>query len=120
VFGGQLLMGLAIFCIGLFLANLAASSILASKTENPKLFAGIVRFSILFIVAAMALGQMGLAKDIVNLAFGLLLGAAAVAAALAFGLGGRDTAGRIVAQLHSDVRSPSLVKPLEPTKRDVA
>jgi hypothetical protein len=42
----------------------------------------------------MALRQMGLANDIVNLAFGLLLGAIAVAGALAFGLGGREMAAR--------------------------
>ncbi|PSH04901.1 MAG: hypothetical protein CXZ00_05925 [Acidobacteria bacterium] len=120
VFGGHLLMGAVIFCVGLFLANLAASSIMASDVENPKLLAGIARFAILFVVGAMALGQMGLAKDIVNLGFGLLLGAFAVAGALAFGLGGRETAGRIVAQMFSEVRAPSLVKPVEPTKRDVA
>jgi hypothetical protein len=40
----------------------------------------------------MALQQMGVAPDIVNLAFGLLLGAIAVAIAIAFGLGGRDVA----------------------------
>jgi hypothetical protein len=42
----------------------------------------------------MALRQTGLADDIVNLAFGITLGAAAVAFALAFGLGGRDIAAR--------------------------
>ena len=40
----------------------------------------------------MALQQMGVATSIVNLAFGLLLGAVAVAIAIAFGLGGRDVA----------------------------
>jgi hypothetical protein len=40
----------------------------------------------------MALQQMGVATNIVNLAFGLLVGAIAVAIALAFGLGGRDIA----------------------------
>ena len=40
----------------------------------------------------MALQQMGVATSIVNLAFGLLFGAIAVAIALAFGLGGRDIA----------------------------
>ena len=34
------------------------------------------------------------ADDIVNLAFGLTLGAVAVAFALSFGLGGREAAGR--------------------------
>ena len=44
------------------------------------------------LCAAMALQQMGIAPDIVNLAFGLILGAVAVASAIAFGLGGRDVA----------------------------
>jgi hypothetical protein len=38
---------------------------------------------------------MGVADDIVNLAFGLVLGAVAVAVALAFGLGGRQAAGQV-------------------------
>jgi hypothetical protein len=47
----------------------------------------------------MALRQMGLANEIVNLAFGLLLGALAVAFALAFGLGGRQPAQREVERM---------------------
>jgi hypothetical protein len=46
----------------------------------------------------MALQQIGVAPDIVNLAFGLLLGAIAVAIALAFGLGSRDIAREQVQQ----------------------
>jgi hypothetical protein len=37
---------------------------------------------------------MGIANDIVNLAFGLTLGAVAIAIALSFGLGGREAAGK--------------------------
>jgi hypothetical protein len=44
------------------------------------------------LAGAMALRQMGLANEIINLAFGLLLGAIAVAVALAFGLGAREIA----------------------------
>ena len=40
----------------------------------------------------MALKQMGIARNIVDLAFGLLTGAIAVAIAVAFGLGGKDIA----------------------------
>ena len=39
---------------------------------------------------------MGLADVIVYMAFGLILGAGAIATALAFGLGGREAAGRIL------------------------
>jgi hypothetical protein len=48
----------------------------------------------------MALRQMELANDIVNLAFGLSIGAVAVAVALAFGLGGRDTAASLLDDWH--------------------
>jgi len=37
---------------------------------------------------------LGIADEIVVIAFGLLMGAVAVAAALAFGLGGREVAAR--------------------------
>ena len=42
----------------------------------------------------MALRQMDLANEIINMAFTLLLGAIAATVALAFGLGGRDVAAR--------------------------
>ncbi len=44
---------------------------------------------------------MGLADQIVMMAFGLILGSAAVATALAFGLGGRDAAARMLDQWHA-------------------
>ena len=51
-----------------------------------------VLIAILALVGAMSLNRLGVAPDIVNLAFGLLLGGVAVAIALAFGLGGREVA----------------------------
>jgi hypothetical protein len=51
------------------------------------------------------LRQMGLANEIINLAFGLLLGAIAVAAALAFGLGGREIAAREVEHWLQSIKS---------------
>ncbi len=48
------------------------------------------RVSILVPATAMALCQMGLANEVINLALWLLLGAIAVTVALAFGLGGRE------------------------------
>ena len=40
----------------------------------------------------MGLRQMGVANDIINLAFGFTIGALAVAFAIAFGIGGKDLA----------------------------
>jgi hypothetical protein len=92
--GGQVILGLVVLAIGAYLANLAADLIRSSDTPNAGLLALVARVAILVLAGAMALRQMGIANEIVNLAFGLLLGALAVAAALAFGLGGREVAGR--------------------------
>lgn len=93
-FGADILLGLAIFVIGYWLADLAAKAIVRANPEGSGM-ARIARVAILGLVIAMGLRAMGVADDIVNLAFGLVLGAIAVAVALAFGLGGREAAGRI-------------------------
>jgi hypothetical protein len=92
-FGGEVLLGGAILAIGFWLANLAYDAIKRASGETTGL-ARIARIAILGLVIAMGLRAMGIADDIVNLAFGLTLGAVAVAFALAFGLGGREAAGR--------------------------
>ena len=89
---GQVLVGVVIFAIGLYVANLAFRLIKSSSSTSSNTLAQAARVAILAFVGAMALGQMGVAPNIVNLAFGLLLGAVAVAIAIAFGLGGRDVA----------------------------
>ncbi len=89
---GRILAGLVVFAIGLYLANLAFNLITSSGTRQARILGQTARIAIIALVSAMALQQMGIASDIVNLAFGLLLGAIAVAIALAFGLGSRDVA----------------------------
>lgn len=96
VFGGQLLLGLIILGLGLFLADVAASAIRAGSFREPGLLAMAARVAIIVLTGAMALRKMGLANEIINLAFGLTLGAIAVALALAFGLGAREAAGQQV------------------------
>lgn len=89
---GRVLAGLVVFAIGLYLANLAFSLIASSGTRQARLLGQTARIAIIAFVGALALQQMGIGSDIVNLAFGLLLGAIAVGIALAFGLGGREIA----------------------------
>jgi len=89
---GRILAGLVVFAVGLYLANLAYRLILSSGSGQANILAQTARIAIIALVSAMALQQMGIASSIVNLAFGLLLGAIAVAVALAFGLGSMDIA----------------------------
>ena len=104
---GQILAGLIIFAVGLYLANLAFNLIISSGSRQSRILAQTARIAIITLVSAMALQQMGIASDIVNLAFGLLFGAVAVAIALAFGLGSRDIAAAQVREwLESFKRQP--------------
>ncbi|MBS0598997.1 MAG: hypothetical protein JSR92_17125, partial [Proteobacteria bacterium] len=96
-FAGDVLLGSVILIIGFMLANLAYAAIVRTNSANVVL-ARVARLAILGIVLAMGLRAMGIADDIVNLAFGLTLGAVAVAVALAFGLGGREAAGRLASR----------------------
>jgi len=99
---GRILAGLIVFAIGLFLANLAYSLIVSSSSNRQaQLLGQVARIAIIVFVSALALQQIGIATEIVNLAFGLLLGAVAVAVAISFGLGGRDIAAQQVRNLLS-------------------
>lgn len=88
----RVLSGVVVFAIGLYLANLAFRLIYSVNSPQSNLLAQAARIAIIALVGAMALQQMGIATSIVNLAFGLLLGAVAVGFAIAFGLGGRGVA----------------------------
>lgn len=88
-FGGGILVGGVILVIGYFLSNLAYNKLQEFGAGG---LANIARVAILGLVLAMGLRAMGLADNIVNMAFGFTLAAVAVAIALAFGLGGRDAA----------------------------
>jgi hypothetical protein len=103
-FGGDILLGSAILVIGFWLANVAYDAIDRASGASTKGLARVGRYAILALVIAMGLRAMGIADDIVNLAFGLTLGAVAVAVALAFGLGGREAAGKMMEHWLSQLR----------------
>ncbi len=105
-FAGQLALGIIVFGVGLFLANVAAGTIRASGNAQAGLLATAARIGILVLSAAIALRQMGIANEIIELAFGLVLGSFAVAAAIAFGLGGRDVASKQIEEWRNSLKSP--------------
>ena len=104
IWGGQAIVALIIMAIGLFLANLARDVIKATGGNQANFTANLARIAILIFVVALALQQLGVAGETVNLAFGILLGAVAVATALAFGLGAREAAGKQVENWMSNLQ----------------
>lgn len=96
VFGSDILLGAVILLVGFWLANVIAGVVAQNNRSDSAWLSGLVRTLVIGLVIAMGLRAMGIADSIVNLAFGLTLGAVAVAFALAFGLGGREAAGKLL------------------------
>jgi hypothetical protein len=94
VFTAQVLWGLIILGLGIFLANVVYRILRAGG--RPSAIAPWVRGFIVVLSVAIALRAMGFANDMILLIFGIMLGAVAVAAAIAFGWGGRQTAARLL------------------------
>lgn len=86
--GGRVLFGGVIIAVGFLVAKLLANAA-GSGTA-----ATVVRYATLGLFVAMGLKYMGIADSIITLAFGSVVVGGALAAALAFGLGGRDAAAR--------------------------
>lgn len=98
-FGANILLGAVILVIGFWLANIVANVVQRGEYNSSRWLGNLVRILIMGLVIAMGLKAMGIADSIVNLAFGLTLGSVAVAFALAFGLGGRQPAERVLTDL---------------------
>ncbi len=93
--GGGVIFGGVIIGVGFMLANLL-SSFLGSAGAGA---ASMVKYATIFLFAFIGLRQMGIGEEIVDMAFGAIVIGGAAAAALAFGLGGRDMAAKKLAEL---------------------
>jgi len=93
-FSADVILGIVIIAIGILLANLAGKAIESTKREQAGLIALIARIAILLLAGAMGFEAMGFADNVIVLGFGLIVGAIAVAVAIAFGIGGRESASR--------------------------
>ena len=80
-----------------FLARLTRASADTAGISYANVLGGIVQGAVLFFTFAIALDMLGLAFPFLTTAFAVILGGLALAAAIAFGLGGREYASDILA-----------------------
>lgn len=96
----NLAVALVIILIGSLIANFASDFLKGALTQagfgNAGMFANIARYAILYIAVVAALGQIGVAETVINTLWIGTVAALALALGLAFGLGGRDTASRLL------------------------
>ena len=98
-FATRVLLGIVILGLGMYIANFVAKLIVQSGAKNANRLAIVAKVVILVFAGGFALQQMGLSSSIVNVAFASILGGLGLAAAIAFGWGGRDAAKRILDRL---------------------
>ena len=111
--GGKVIFGSLIIVTGIFLARII-SNLVGSSTGEGGYGQTIIRYAIIALFTAIGLTFMGLADHIVMMAFGLILGSAAIAAAIAFGLGGRDAAAKVLDRYVDGEPAPMVPPPPPP------
>jgi hypothetical protein len=79
-----------------FVADIVRGATSSANVGNPNIFANIARYAIIAFVAIVALEQLNIGSALLNILFTAVVGAAALAFALSFGLGGRDAAKRLI------------------------
>jgi MFS family permease len=121
----NLVVALVILVIAGLAANALANLIRGATAEaglgNPDLLATVARVAVWGFAIIIAVNQIGVAATLVNTLFMGLVGALALALGLAFGLGGRETAGQVVARWYQQGQqaAPKLAQAAESAKQEV-
>jgi hypothetical protein len=96
----EIVVAMLILFLGLVIANfLSRAALLAAVnagSASPKLLSWSIRFGIWILAIAMALDELGVARQTVIAAFSIVFGAFMLGLAIAFGLGGQDLARRFL------------------------
>lgn len=105
----NLVVAMVVLVIGGLLANAASSLVRGATSEagfdNPDRLAKVASVAVWVFAIVIAVNQIGIAETLVNTILMGAVGALALAAGLAFGLGGRETAGEIVKKWHEQSRA---------------
>ena len=92
--GSRVVFGSVIILAGVVIARVVSGLVGGAASEG--WLPTILRWAIIALAVAIGLRFMGLANEIVIIAFSAIIGSAAIACALAFGLGGRPTAHKLL------------------------
>ncbi|HYK84353.1 MAG TPA: hypothetical protein VEV19_03235 [Ktedonobacteraceae bacterium] len=88
-----------------FVADIVRGATASTNIGNPNIFANIARWAIIGFASLIALEQLQIAPALINELFAAVVGGAAIAFGLAFGLGGQDSARRWLSRGESTVTS---------------
>jgi hypothetical protein len=102
----KVVLAVIIFGIGLYFANLSYRAVMKTGLNQANFIGRAAQVAIVIFAAAIALREIGVANEIINLAFGITLFAIGLAVALAFGLGTQKIAERELDSFLTKMRTP--------------
>jgi hypothetical protein len=102
----KVVLAVIIFGIGLYFANLSYGAVMKTGVNQANFIGRAAQVAIVIFAGAIALREVGVANEIINLAFGITLFAIGLAAALAFGLGTQKIAERELDSFLTKMRTP--------------
>jgi hypothetical protein len=97
--GGKIMLGSIVILAGIPISRFVANTLRRAGDARSELVGTVVQWGIMVLVTAIGIREMGLGEDIIYAGFVLILGAASLAGALAFGIGGRGAASRFLDRL---------------------
>jgi len=96
----NIIVACILLIVGMYLAEFVSGLVVAALKggdfDNPNFVGRIAYGAVMFFTVAIVMNQLGIAEDLVNNVVGIILGGLGLATAIAFGLGGRDWAGRVI------------------------
>lgn len=99
--------------IGVFAGDIVRGTIRATNVGNPEIFAGITRWAIIGFACLIALQQLEIAPALITVLFTAVMGGLALAFGLSFGLGGRESAQRLLSRGESNLLA---ARPYDPNQ----
>ena len=116
----NLVVAIVIVVIGTLIAKFVSGLVRGSTSQmgftNPNLLASVAYYAIVVFAVMAAIDQLGIAETVVDTLFIGLVAMVVLAAGLAFGLGGQQTAAQITAGWYAKgreagARSPNMPRP---------
>ncbi|MDR3502498.1 MAG: hypothetical protein P4L79_07930 [Legionella sp.] len=108
-YAGHVIVAMAILLLGILAANffaaLVSSTVKASGLHKGDILGAIARWSILSFAAIAALSQLQIATDFLQDLFRAIVAMLAIAGGLAFGLGGRDHAKKVLDAVENSMKN---------------
>jgi len=103
----KVILAVVIFAIGLYMANLSYKAVRTTGINQSNFIGRMAQIAVIIFAAAISIREIGVANEIVNLAFGILLAAIGLAVALSLGLGTTKISGREVDGFIAKLREPT-------------